>query len=82
MALTRESVQLRIDALRAVWVLVASRQNDSLAAQIADLGKRLTRARDAEDWGTARVIILEARTWMATFAGVVTSRMTAFWERT
>jgi len=79
--LTREEVDLRVDVLRAIWILAACRQNDAVAAALADLGIRLIATRRNDDWETCRAIIAETRQWLSTFGGVVTSRMTTFFER-
>lgn len=43
--------------------------------------ERLTAARKVEDWGACREVLAEARHWVQTTGGVVSSRMVAFWER-
>lgn len=75
--LTHDEVELRLKVLRAMWVLIAARQNDALADQVRDFGDRLKTAKKAGDWTTAREVIAESRRWLATHAGTVTARMTA-----
>ena len=70
--------QLRV--LRAIWVLVSARVRDDLGRQVAELGEKLQAARDAEDWQACREVLDDVRQWLATMAGVVTSRMTRVFD--
>ena len=61
-------------------MLAACRLNDAVTSDVADLGTRLIRAKREEDWETCRSIIAETRQWLATFGGVIASRMTAHFD--
>jgi hypothetical protein len=62
--------------LQAVWVIVSSRHNDAVAADVAAMGERLRAAIDASDWAAAALATDQVRVWLSTMAGVVTSRLT------
>lgn len=41
----------------------------------------IPREREAEDWAACREVLADVRQWLATQAGVVSSRMVAYWGR-
>ena len=61
--------------LRAVWVIVEARQRDAVADEVARLGERIGAAIERRDPTALLSSLAEVRTWTATMAGVVTSRM-------
>ena len=66
--------------LRAVWVIVSSSQNDAVARDVAAMGERLRSAIDRGDRPAAAAAVGEVRSWLATMAGVVTSRLCQAFE--
>jgi N-acyl-D-aspartate/D-glutamate deacylase len=66
--------------LRAVWMILSAYHEDALAAEVARMGERLRRSLDDGDLAGAAEAIGEVRAWMATMAGVVTSRMTRVFD--
>jgi hypothetical protein len=61
--------------LRGVWAIVEARQRDAVADEVARLGEELGAAIEREDPAAAAAALAKVRAWMATMAGVVTSRM-------
>jgi hypothetical protein len=61
--------------LRAVWIIVEARQRDAVAAEVARLGEALGGAIERGDRAAADAAIAAVRAWLATMAGVVTSRL-------
>ncbi len=66
--------------LRAVWVIVSSSHDDAVARDVAAMGERLRRAIDRGDRRAAAAAVGEVRSWLATMAGVVTSRLCQAFE--
>jgi len=61
--------------LQAMWLIASSRHDDAVARDIAELGSRLKSHIEAHQWDQARTTVDEARSWLASMAGVITSRM-------
>lgn len=61
--------------LQAVWVLASAQHNDAVARDVAALGERLKVSIDGADWEGAAAAMREVQAWLATMAGVITSRM-------
>ncbi len=61
--------------LRGVWVIVEARQRDAVADEVARLGEALGGAIERRDEAAIARALSDVRGWMATMAGVVTSRM-------
>jgi hypothetical protein len=61
--------------LQAIWLIASAQHNDAVARDIAELGEELRAHIDAADWAKAAQSIAQVRSWLATMAGVVTSRM-------
>jgi N-acyl-D-aspartate/D-glutamate deacylase len=75
-AITEAAARRAHRVLRAVWMIVSSHHDDALAAEVARMGERLRQSIDDGDLPGAAAAVAEVRAWMATMAGVVTSRMT------
>jgi hypothetical protein len=61
--------------LRAVWVIVEAQHRDAVADEVARLGEALGAAITSGDRAGCDRALADVRAWLATMAGVVTSRM-------
>ena len=66
--------------LRAVWVIVSASHHDAVARDVAQLGQRLRNAIERGDRAAAAAAVGDVKTWLATMAGVVTSRLCQTFE--
>jgi hypothetical protein len=66
--------------LQAIWMIASAQHNDSVARDVAALGEELRSHIDASDWTRAAQSIAKVQSWLATMAGVVTSRMQKVFE--
>jgi hypothetical protein len=66
--------------LRAIWVIVSASQRDAVARDVAAMGERLRAAIERGDRPAAAAAVRDVRSWLATMAGVVASRMVQAFE--
>lgn len=79
-SISAEDANRALRVLKAVWMIVSARHEDAVAVDVSRLGERLRTAIDAGDWVEAAAAADAVRSWMATMAGVVTSRMVNAFE--
>ena len=61
-------------------MIASAQHNDAVARDVAALGEELRAHIDAADWARAAQAIAKVQSWLATMAGVVTSRMQKVFE--
>jgi hypothetical protein len=66
--------------LRAIWVIVSASQRDAVARDVEAMGERLRAAIERGDRQAAAAAVRDVRSWLATMAGVVASRMVQAFE--
>ncbi len=79
--MTLEQARRAHRCLQSVWVIVSSEHDDAVAHDVAALGRRLSTAIEAKDLAACEAAVVEVRSWLASSAGVVVSRLQYVFEK-